>query len=680
MRAFISAGSDREQARGRPGGRPRPIDARQAGAISREARPPPHARAVQRPGARGRRDAPLRGAEARRAAAPLGLPPGARRDAQELGGPARGRRPTPPRSAWRSRSRTTPSSTPTSKGPSRTGTTARARSSSGTEGPGVPSGIPARASRGQAGLRAPRLQAAGRVDPGPDRWRRARRARVRQAAVAAHEAQGRRLRPAPGRDGSGFPEESVLSGRLVEEVAEGRSRAALAVEEAVRLGRARAPARPRRARAHAGGAARGGLRRRGLALRAQVRRLPDVGPARGGEGRAPRRERRGDHRGLPGGGQGRGDAAGRRGDRRRGRGAGARTGGPRSRRSRGEGSSGGARTRPGRRWRRPATLFAFDLLSVGGRDVRAPAAPRAEAVARRGRSPPRPGPPRRARRGPGAGAVPGGGGARAGGDHGQARRRPLPLRAFRRLAQGPRRPHRGPRGGRVHRAARDAGRLRRLAARLGRRGRLHLRGRVGTGFGERQLDELHARLLAAAAEDPAVPGVRPPAAAATPGWSRSWWWRSASGSGPPTGCCASRCSCGSARTSGWRRRCGRRGWLPGRGRSKRARARARGGSEDDRRVAVTNPDKVFFPGEGITKGELVGYYRAIAPFLPPVPPRSPGGPHPLSGRHRGEELLPEGRATLAAGVAPDRPGARGGGRSATSTTSSSTTWTAWPGW
>jgi bifunctional non-homologous end joining protein LigD len=36
-----------------------------------------------------------------------------------------------------------------------------------------------------------------------------------------------------------------------------------------------------------------------------------------------------------------------------------------------------------------------------------------------------------------------------------------------------------------------------------------------------------------------------------------------------------------------------------------------------RRVEVTNGDKVFFPGEGITKGEVVAYYREIAPWMLP---------------------------------------------------------------
>jgi bifunctional non-homologous end joining protein LigD len=35
------------------------------------------------------------------------------------------------------------------------------------------------------------------------------------------------------------------------------------------------------------------------------------------------------------------------------------------------------------------------------------------------------------------------------------------------------------------------------------------------------------------------------------------------------------------------------------------------------RVQVTNEDKVFWPDEGYTKGDLVAYYRAVAPFLLP---------------------------------------------------------------
>jgi bifunctional non-homologous end joining protein LigD len=36
-----------------------------------------------------------------------------------------------------------------------------------------------------------------------------------------------------------------------------------------------------------------------------------------------------------------------------------------------------------------------------------------------------------------------------------------------------------------------------------------------------------------------------------------------------------------------------------------------------RKVEATNAEKVFFPGEGITKGDVVAYYRRIAPYMLP---------------------------------------------------------------
>jgi bifunctional non-homologous end joining protein LigD len=38
---------------------------------------------------------------------------------------------------------------------------------------------------------------------------------------------------------------------------------------------------------------------------------------------------------------------------------------------------------------------------------------------------------------------------------------------------------------------------------------------------------------------------------------------------------------------------------------------------EDRAVEVTNAEKVWFPAEGITKGDVVRYYREIAPFMLP---------------------------------------------------------------
>jgi DNA primase len=32
---------------------------------------------------------------------------------------------------------------------------------------------------------------------------------------------------------------------------------------------------------------------------------------------------------------------------------------------------------------------------------------------------------------------------------------------------------------------------------------------------------------------------------------------------------------------------------------------------------ITHPEKVLFPGDGITKGELAAYYEAVAPLILP---------------------------------------------------------------
>src|SRR5215468_12090194 len=38
---------------------------------------------------------------------------------------------------------------------------------------------------------------------------------------------------------------------------------------------------------------------------------------------------------------------------------------------------------------------------------------------------------------------------------------------------------------------------------------------------------------------------------------------------------------------------------------------------DDINVEVSRPGKLFFPGDGISKGDLVGYYRQVAPAIIP---------------------------------------------------------------
>jgi bifunctional non-homologous end joining protein LigD len=63
----------------------------------------------------------------------------------------------------------------------------------------------------------------------------------------------------------------------------------------------------------------------------------------------------------------------------------------------------------------------------------------------------------------------------------------------------------------------------------------------------------------------------------------------------------------------------------GRGADKQRRVddRPGAGGADAGRVTITHPEKVLFPDDGITKGELVEYYRAIAPLMLPHIARRP---------------------------------------------------------
>jgi bifunctional non-homologous end joining protein LigD len=40
-------------------------------------------------------------------------------------------------------------------------------------------------------------------------------------------------------------------------------------------------------------------------------------------------------------------------------------------------------------------------------------------------------------------------------------------------------------------------------------------------------------------------------------------------------------------------------------------------------VAISNPDKVFFPASGLTKGDVVGYYLDLAEYALPHLRRRP---------------------------------------------------------
>lgn len=47
----------------------------------------------------------------------------------------------------------------------------------------------------------------------------------------------------------------------------------------------------------------------------------------------------------------------------------------------------------------------------------------------------------------------------------------------------------------------------------------------------------------------------------------------------------------------------------------RAKAARKGGSADGADVVITHPDRVVYPADGMTKGDVAAYYRAIAPWL-----------------------------------------------------------------
>lgn len=55
----------------------------------------------------------------------------------------------------------------------------------------------------------------------------------------------------------------------------------------------------------------------------------------------------------------------------------------------------------------------------------------------------------------------------------------------------------------------------------------------------------------------------------------------------------------------------------------RARKVAASAAVERCKVIITHPDKIMFPGEGITKGELASYYEAIAPVMLPHVRRRP---------------------------------------------------------
>ena len=97
---------------------------------------------------------------------------------------------------------------------------------------------------------------------------------------------------------------------------------------------------------------------------------------------------------------------------------------------------------------------------------------------------------------------------------------------------------------------------------------------------------------------------------------------------------------------------------PARGQGAARGARASSRSTERRpegppRARLSNLDKVFWPDEGITKGDLLDYYRAVAPVLVPHLRDRPFTMRRYPDGDRRQGVLPEGRAVAHAGVDPD---------------------------
>ena len=171
-------------------------------------------------------------------------------------------------------------------------------------------------------------------------------------------------------------------------------------------------------------------------------------------------------------------------------------------------------------------------------------------------------------------------------------------------------------------------------------------GNVGTGFDEAEIERLLE--AAAAARAPTSPPFRDVAEdaaacarATSSGSSRSSSPRSSSPSGRTTATSARRRTRACART---RRREEVRRERPDR------EVEVRKGK---RVLRLSNLDKVFWPDEGITKGDLLDYYRDVAPVLVPHLRDRPFTMKRYPDGIDGQVLLPEGRAQAHARVDPD---------------------------
>ena len=177
-------------------------------------------------------------------------------------------------------------------------------------------------------------------------------------------------------------------------------------------------------------------------------------------------------------------------------------------------------------------------------------------------------------------------------------------------------------------------------------GVLRFVGRVGTGFDDERLRTIAAKLRAARDRGVAIsalaaranPRFRPPRIFAGP----SWYAKCASRNGPRAACYAIRASSASLTTltrlsvhtkvrthrcpsrprslttgltSIFDRRNGRRSFTS-EGRARPVKL-ANNAAEPPGHVEITHADKVFWPAEGYTKGDLIEYYETIAPWMLP---------------------------------------------------------------
>jgi bifunctional non-homologous end joining protein LigD len=293
---------------------------------------------------------------------------------------------------------------------------------------------------------------------------------------------------------------------------------------------------------------------------------------------------------------------------------------------------------------RPATLFAFDLLAVGGRDVRelplaerkrllADVAPRlgpirfADHVAKNGLALHRE--------------------VEARGLEGiMAKRADAPYRAGRSRAWLKVRAARtadlavvgftAPKGGRARfgalllASAEPEGATpahpEPVAGRAGAgRGapRLVFAGQVGSGFTDRQLDELHARLAPRARKTPPCGGPVPRTRGNTwvePELVVEVRFREWTEEGLLRQPVFLRVRDDKRVDETGRQRevaSEERQAESGDGVAKGGGDRGGAGAGAERRVPISNANKIYFPGERITKGDLVAYYREIAPWLLP---------------------------------------------------------------